>query len=141
MSGGGGGSPNNTEWRFNQTLRNVQGMLKGRIFPGKVLLSRRSEPLSPPDYSPRFESEHDEDERKEGSEEGEGQAPGNSSDNASAKKSSLESTSSSNSLPDAQGLVSGARATDSARIDKFTKELSRPAVILGMQTILCSILF
>ena len=25
MSGGGGGSPNNTEWRFNQTLRNVQG--------------------------------------------------------------------------------------------------------------------
>ena len=50
---------------------------------------------------------------------GEGQAPGNSSDNASAKKSSLQSTSSSNSLPDAQGLVSGARATDSARIDKF----------------------
>lgn len=67
---------------------------------------------------------------------GEGQAPGNSSDNASAKKSSLQSTSSSNSLPDAQGLVSGARATDSARIDKFTKELSRPAVILGMQIIL-----
>jgi len=72
---------------------------------------------------------------------GEGQAPGNSFDSASAKKSNILSTSSSNSLPDAQGLVSGARATDSARIDKFTKELSRPAVILGMQTILCSILF
>ena len=71
---------------------------------------------------------------------GEGQAPGNSFDSASAKKSNILS-SSSNSLPDAQGLVSGARATDSARIDKFTKELSRPAVILGMQTILCSILF
>jgi TBC1 domain family member 2 len=42
-------------------------MLKGRSFPGKVLLTRRSEPLSPPDYSPSFESEHDEDERKEGS--------------------------------------------------------------------------
>ncbi|AQK55437.1 TBC1 domain family member 22A [Zea mays] len=131
MSGGGGGSPNNTEWRFNQTLRNVQGMLKGRSFPGKVLLTRRSEPLSPPDYSPSFESEHDEDERKEGSrQEGEGQASGNSFDNASSKKSNILSTSSSNSLPDAQGLVSGARATDSARIAKFTTELSRPAVIL-----------
>jgi hypothetical protein len=72
---------------------------------------------------------------------GEGQTSGNSFDNASAKKSNSLSTSSSNSLPDAQGLVSGARATDSARIDKFTKELSRPAVILGTQIILCSILF
>ena len=25
VGGGAGGSPNNTEWRFNQTLRNVQG--------------------------------------------------------------------------------------------------------------------
>ncbi|KAF8730250.1 hypothetical protein HU200_002220 [Digitaria exilis] len=25
VSGSAGGSPNNTEWRFNQTLRNVQG--------------------------------------------------------------------------------------------------------------------
>lgn len=50
----------------------------------------------------------------------------------SAKKSNPPSTSSTNSLPDAQGLVSGARATDSARIAKFTNELSRPAVILGM---------
>jgi hypothetical protein len=62
---------------------------------------------------------------------GNGQTPGNSSDNASAKKSNLPSTSSTNSLPDAQGLVSGARATDSARIAKFTNELSRPAVISG----------
>jgi hypothetical protein len=62
---------------------------------------------------------------------GEGLSPGNSSDNASAKKSNLPSTSSTNSLPDAQGLVSGARATDSARIAKFINELSRPAVILG----------
>ena len=55
--------------RLLVALPNSARMLKGRIFPGKVLLSRRSEPLSPPDYSPRFESEHDEDERKEGSEE------------------------------------------------------------------------
>jgi TBC1 domain family member 2 len=43
-------------------------MLKGRSFPGKVLLTR-SEPLSPPDYSPRFENDHNEDGRNEGSQE------------------------------------------------------------------------
>lgn len=69
----------------------------------------------------------------------EGQASGNSFENASAKKSNLLSASSSNSLPDAQGLVSGARATDSARIAKFTNELSRPAVILGLWIMLCSV--
>ena len=62
----------------------------------------------------------------------EGQASGNTTDNISSKKPISPSTSSVNSLPDAQGLVSGARATDSARITKFTNELSRPAVILGM---------
>ncbi|KAI4989023.1 hypothetical protein ZWY2020_036340 [Hordeum vulgare] len=77
MSGGGdGGSPNNSEWRFNQTLRNVQGMLKGRSFPGKVMLTRRSEPLSPPEYSPRSENDRYEDEQNEGLQEVEGQASG-----------------------------------------------------------------
>ncbi|PUZ44604.1 hypothetical protein GQ55_8G118900 [Panicum hallii var. hallii] len=61
---------------------------------------------------------------------GEGPSPGNSIDNTSAKKSNCPSTSSTNSLLDAQGIVFGARATDSARIAKFTEELSRPAVIL-----------
>ncbi|RLM69473.1 hypothetical protein C2845_PM17G05980 [Panicum miliaceum] len=134
MSGGGGGggdggSSNNTEWRFNQTLRNVQvRMIIERSFPGKVLLSQRSEPLSPPDYSSIFD--RDEDEPNEGSQEGKGPSPGNSIDNTSAKKSNCPSTSSTNSLPDAQGIVFGARATDSARIAKFTEELSRPAVTL-----------
>uniref|UniRef100_A0A453LBS9 Rab-GAP TBC domain-containing protein n=1 Tax=Aegilops tauschii subsp. strangulata TaxID=200361 RepID=A0A453LBS9_AEGTS len=128
--GGGGGSPTNSEWRFNQTLRNVQGMLKGRSFPGKVMLTRRSEPISPPEYSPRSENDRYEYEQNEGSQEVEGQASGNTTENISSKKSISPSTSSVNSLPDAQGLVSGARATDSARITKFTNELSRPAVIL-----------
>jgi hypothetical protein len=60
------------------------------------------------------------------------QASGSTTDNLNTKKSISPSTSSVNSLPDAQGIVSGARATDSARITKFTAELSRPAVILGM---------
>jgi len=70
---------------------------------------------------------------------GEGPSSGNSTDNTSAKKSNCPSTSSTNPLPDAQGIVFGARATDSARIAKFTEELSRPAVILGMQIVLLHI--
>jgi hypothetical protein len=133
-------------------------MLKGRSFPGKVLLTRRSEPLSPPEYSPRSENDRYDYEQNDGSQEvfwhfvgvvfsmsilqivtdeilylqAEGQTSGNTTDNISSKKSISPSTSSVNSLPDAQGIVSGARATDSARITKFTTELSRPAVILGM---------
>ncbi|VAI34633.1 unnamed protein product [Triticum turgidum subsp. durum] len=105
-------------------------MLKGRSFPGKVMLTRRSEPISPPEYSPRSENDRYEYEQNGGSQEVEGQASGNTTDNISSKKPISPSTSSVNSLPDAQGLVSGARATDSARITKFTNELSRPAVIL-----------
>ncbi|KAL0349313.1 UNVERIFIED_CONTAM: hypothetical protein Sangu_1159100 [Sesamum angustifolium] len=52
-SDGGGEDPNKFSFssplsldsRFSQTLRNVQGLLKGRSFPGKVLLTRRSDPL------------------------------------------------------------------------------------------------
>ncbi|CAL4984939.1 unnamed protein product [Urochloa decumbens] len=125
---GGGGSPNSTEWGFDQTLRNVQGMLEGRSFPGKVLITQQSEPLPPPDYSSLLD--RDEDEHNKCSHEGEGQSPGNSTDNTNAENSNLPSARSTNSLSDAQGIVFGARATDSARIAKFTEELSRPAVIL-----------
>ncbi|CAI9777059.1 unnamed protein product [Fraxinus pennsylvanica] len=31
--------------RFNQTLKNVQGLLKGQSFRGKVLITQRSDPL------------------------------------------------------------------------------------------------
>jgi len=42
-------------------------MIKGRSFPGKVLLCQQSEPLSPPDYSSHLD--RDEDEPNEGSQE------------------------------------------------------------------------
>ncbi|KAL2529940.1 Ypt/Rab-specific GTPase-activating protein GYP1 [Forsythia ovata] len=38
-------SPSTLDSKFNQTLRNVQGLLKGRSFPGKVLITQRSDPL------------------------------------------------------------------------------------------------
>ncbi|OAY77903.1 GTPase-activating protein gyp1 [Ananas comosus] len=145
MSGGGGGDGGsssgggpNLEWRFNQTLRNVQGLLKGRSFPGKVLLSRRSEPLNEstsPEHSQNYarsfsEGDHEQDDYRESSFEGEDQNSGSKTCSSSLNKSSISSTSSANSSTDAQRLVSGARSTDSARITKFTKELSKPAVIL-----------
>jgi hypothetical protein len=41
-SGGGGGSPNNTEWRFNQTLHNVRVsrsfLSLAGLFPSSILL-------------------------------------------------------------------------------------------------------
>ncbi|XP_073004491.1 GTPase-activating protein gyp1 [Typha latifolia] len=137
-SSGGGGGNSNLEWRFNQTLRNVQGLLKGRSFPGKILLSRKSEPLNEcasPEHSQHFERsyseiDHDQDEHLDGSFVEEAQSSGSMTHNTSLHKSYVSSTSSLASSPDAQGLVSGARATDSARITKFTRELSRPAVIL-----------
>ncbi|KAL2529984.1 GTPase-activating protein GYP1-like [Forsythia ovata] len=38
-------SPSTLDSRFNQTIRNVRGLLKGRSFPGKVLITQRSDPL------------------------------------------------------------------------------------------------
>ncbi|KAG0477700.1 hypothetical protein HPP92_012419 [Vanilla planifolia] len=124
---GGSASPN-FEWRFNQTLRNVQGLLKGRSFPGKVLLTRKAEPMKE-SLSLELKSlkavilkmnlgkrEDLVSERL---------ASGTNLPNAREPTMNKESLSS-----DIQKTSVGARATDSARLMKFTKELSRPAVIL-----------
>ncbi|KAJ3681392.1 hypothetical protein LUZ60_015881 [Juncus effusus] len=130
--GGGGGASPNLEWRFNQTLRNVQGLLKGRSIPGKILLSRKSEPLNPSQHFGRSFSENDKDKDEHSDDYSEEGSESSRSENKSGVKNSkneLSENSSSSSL-DAQRIVEGARATDSARITKFTQELSRPAVIL-----------
>ncbi|KAJ4807813.1 TBC1 domain family member 22A [Rhynchospora pubera] len=151
-SSGGGASPN-LEWRFNQTLRNVQGLLKGRSIPGKVLLSRNSEPLSQgtsPGASPQYfnrsfsENDQDEDEPNDSSFEGEGwvlvqkqtrtgKLRNSKSTTSMGDAKVFNNTSPENSTSfsiDAQRPVAGARATDSARVTKITQELSRPSVIL-----------
>ncbi|KAL5703336.1 hypothetical protein ACHQM5_028438 [Ranunculus cassubicifolius] len=122
----------NLDSRFNQTLRNVQGLLQGRSFPGKVLLSRRSETSNDSNLSRQpldFERSYSENdiepsEHRDTSSEGESQYTNNKDNNATANKlkpsmSNIESTST-----DAQKTVMGARATDSARVMKFNKELS-----------------
>ncbi|KAH9606111.1 hypothetical protein KSS87_007253 [Heliosperma pusillum] len=129
----------NLDSRFNLTLKSVQGLLKGRSFPGKVLLSRRSDPLdtsgihgSPREFT-RSYSEND---------------AGPTSfqffihlkqEQFQIKKATESSTGTSQSKPSAspadtsresQKTVTSARATDSARIMKFKKELSAPTVTL-----------
>uniref|UniRef100_A0A2P2LYY0 Rab-GAP TBC domain-containing protein n=1 Tax=Rhizophora mucronata TaxID=61149 RepID=A0A2P2LYY0_RHIMU len=119
--------------RFNQTLKNVQGLLKGRSIPGKVLLTRRSDPPEEPSIrSPSFgrslsENNAGTSDRMDMSREAEVQKP-NSNPTANKLKSTtsnIETTS-----KEVQKPPTGARSTDSARVMKFTKELSSSTVML-----------
>ncbi|KAL2328882.1 hypothetical protein Fmac_022309 [Flemingia macrophylla] len=124
--------------RFNQTLRNVQGLLQGRSMPGKILLSPRSDPpdnsnskISSPDYK-RSVSHNDAgtSNHTSGAVEEEFQSTNKpvSAANASALK---VSTSFGGSPPEEiRKSTMGARATDSARVMKFTKVLSGTVIIL-----------
>ncbi|RWW71449.1 hypothetical protein BHE74_00020811 [Ensete ventricosum] len=55
---------------------------------------------------------------------------GRTASDTNLQKTNISTSNNANTPPDARGSVSGARATDSARVAKFTKELSRPAIIL-----------
>lgn len=59
------------------------------------------------------------------------QISGNTVRNSSLQKSQSIPPKGKCLSPDAQQSVSGARATDSARVAKFTKELSANSVVLG----------
>ncbi|KAL6582276.1 hypothetical protein OROMI_006290 [Orobanche minor] len=122
--------------RFSQTLRNVQGLLKGRSFPGKVLITRRSDPLgqavlpSPSTYRGFSDTDVDHGEQADRSTEDEVQNRSNMYANTSVKNSSSSTMDSENVLIEIHKPTVGARATDSARIMKFTRELSGATVVL-----------
>ncbi|BFG15826.1 GTPase-activating protein GYP1 isoform X1 [Prunus yedoensis var. nudiflora] len=124
--------------RFNQTLRNVQGLLKGRSIPGKVLLSRRSDPLDQSNiqvHSPNYErsfsyNEAETSDRLSKDLEEEVQNPKKPSNNANSNGLNSSTSNIENTSKEAQKSTMGARATDSARIIKFTKALSGTTVIL-----------
>ncbi|OVA08804.1 Rab-GTPase-TBC domain [Macleaya cordata] len=128
----------NLDSRFNQTLRNVQGLLKGRSFPGKVLLTRRSDPFDvsgSPDFSPNIERSYLENNLGPGelmgrSSEEEVQSSRNPIDDATANNSNLSVSQTEKTSRDVPKSMTGARATDSARVMKFSKELSGSTVIL-----------
>ncbi|KAH1224661.1 TBC1 domain family member 22B [Glycine max] len=124
--------------RFNQTLRNVQGLLKGRSIPGKILLSRRVDPpdnsnskISSPNYKRSFShNDAGTSDNTSGAVEEEFQSKSKPISIANANKLKV-STSLGGSPPEEfHKSTMGARATDSARIMKFTKVLSGTVVIL-----------
>ncbi|GMY32619.1 GTPase-activating protein GYP1-like isoform X1 [Fagus crenata] len=123
--------------RFNQTLRNVQGLLKGRSIPGKILLTRRSDPLdesSLPELSPEYErsfsyNDAGSSDRLAKAVEEEVQSTSKSNNDTNVKlKTSISDIE--NTSKEVQKSAMGARATDSARVMKFTKALSGTTVIL-----------
>ncbi|KAH7833346.1 hypothetical protein Vadar_005314 [Vaccinium darrowii] len=129
-------SSNATLTSLNQTLKNVQGLLKGRSFPGKVLLTRRSDP--PSDSSLRSSDIDRSFSNKDAGTsewlddfvEDDIQSKSTPGTNSTGNKS-RSSTSSGEDIPrESQKSTMGARATDSARLMKFTKALSGPTVIL-----------
>ncbi|CAA6663874.1 unnamed protein product [Spirodela intermedia] len=133
-----GNSSLNLEWRFNQTLRNVQGLLKGRTFPGKILLTRKSEPHNDPvslEPSPELgrsysENELGSSESINSGSEGSAQVSGDMINNTKLQKTKSSITFGEGSSPDVQRSISEGRSTDSARLTKFTKELSGQTVVL-----------
>ncbi|XP_055833690.1 GTPase-activating protein GYP1 [Solanum dulcamara] len=122
--------------RFNQTLRNVQGLLKGRSFPGKVLITRRSDPLdnstmrSPDNHGSLRDSEMGPSQQEDGSFEDELQSRSNLNASSSASQTKSSTSNSEHTSNEVQKPSIGSRATDSARLMKFTKELSATTVIL-----------
>ncbi|CAM8956708.1 unnamed protein product [Rhodiola kirilowii] len=128
-------SSSSLDSRFNQTLRNFQGLLKGRTFPGKVLLSRRSDPLDSADPVTTpvdLKSYSDDEFHNEFSDKSEEEVQSTSISNNNAAMSKIKPSHSNteNTSKEVHKSSMGARATDSARVMKFTKELSAPTVIL-----------
>nr|GME15610.1 TBC1 domain family member 22B [Ipomoea batatas] len=128
-------TPPSPDSRLNQTLRNVQGLLKGRSFPGKVLITQRDDPLDGSNlYSPSSgrrisDTEAGSSEQMDGSFE-EVQNRSNSESSSSVNKMKSSTPNPELSYIDIPKSPMGSRATDSARLTKFTKELSSPTVIL-----------
>nr|AKF43329.1 Ypt/Rab-GAP domain of gyp1p superfamily protein [Francoa sonchifolia] len=128
--------PTTIDSRFNQTLKNVQGLLKGRSIPGKVLLTRRSYPvddlqeaspnyqrsLSATDTGPRDHMDKFVEE--------EVQSTSKLDNNPNDSKFRSSTSTIENISKEVQKSTVGARSTDSARVMKFTKELSGTTVIL-----------
>ncbi|XP_019166435.1 PREDICTED: GTPase-activating protein GYP1 isoform X2 [Ipomoea nil] len=128
-------TPPSPDSRLNQTLRNVQGLLKGRSFPGKVLITQRDDPLdastlcSPSSGRRMSDTEAGSSEQMDGSFE-EVQKRRNSESSSSVNKMKSSTPNPELKYIDIPKSPMGSRATDSARLMKFTKELSSPTVIL-----------
>lgn len=126
------------DWRLNQTLRNVQGLLKGRSFPGKVLLSRKTEDAVNADSSEPtsttgiigLENELGISQNSEGTAKRDSHSDGSATSHQIEEKSAPSFNNEDYKATEFQKSNSGARSTDSTRIAKFVKELSSSTVEL-----------
>ncbi|TYH27870.1 hypothetical protein ES288_A02G103300v1 [Gossypium darwinii] len=124
--------------RFNQTLKNVQGLLKGHSIPGKILLTRRLDILDDsgsqersPSYQRSFsQNDAGTSDDMDKSVEGGVRNTNNSDGNTTVNKLTSSTSKNEDAANEVQNSAMGTRATDSARVTKFTKELSGQMVIL-----------
>ncbi|CAK9174457.1 unnamed protein product [Ilex paraguariensis] len=126
-----------SESGHNQEAQSKQ-LLKGRSFPGKVLITRRSNPLDDltlrsPDTNRSF-SDSDTGRNEQIDEYVEDEDQGRSKLKINSSVNKLKLSTPENTTKEIQKSTMGARATDSARLMKFSKELSGPAAILGIVT-------
>eukprot|EP00252_Welwitschia_mirabilis_P024802 TRINITY_DN7499_c0_g1_i1.p1 TRINITY_DN7499_c0_g1~~TRINITY_DN7499_c0_g1_i1.p1 ORF type:complete len:446 (+),score=105.75 TRINITY_DN7499_c0_g1_i1:266-1603(+) len=122
------------DWGLNQTLRNVQGLLKGKSFPGKVLLSRKTEEVTGSALSEHPVSV-DSEEDLGTSQISEGPAKVDSHINNNMNHGNEEASvkkSEGNSPTEFQKSTSLDRSTDATRVAKFKKELSASNVELDI---------
>ncbi|KAL9296482.1 hypothetical protein ACSQ67_022378 [Phaseolus vulgaris] len=130
--------------RLNQTLKNVQGLLKGRSIPGKILLSRSppdnsnskisnnpNSEISSPSYKRSFShNDASPSDHTSGAKEKEFHSTSKPISIANASKLKVSTSFGGNLPEEIRKSTMGARATDSARVMKFTKVLSETVVIL-----------
>ncbi|XXG44897.1 hypothetical protein AAC387_Pa02g0129 [Persea americana] len=128
----------NIDSEFNQTIKSVEGFLRGGKFPDKVVQIQESEPLSEYDTSicslgvASCHSYNDLglSEPIHSSFERESASPSNTISNSNCHNLKLPVPRNGSTSRTLQRFISGARATDSARVARFRKELSVRTVIL-----------
>ncbi|GMI92987.1 hypothetical protein like AT2G30710 [Hibiscus trionum] len=117
--------------RFSQTLRNVQQLLKGRSIPGKVLLTRKLESSDKSGVQKQYQRSYSQNDASISTDVEKYMEGGDRNTDINITVNKLRS-SASNIEHAAREVksVMGARSTDSARVLKFTKELSGQMVVI-----------
>ncbi|KAK8578629.1 hypothetical protein V6N13_100456 [Hibiscus sabdariffa] len=120
--------------RLSQTLRNVQELLKGRSIPGKVSLTRRLEPSGNSGLPKQYQRSYSQNDAGRSNDvdnymEGEVRNPNISDINMTVHKLRSSASNIEHAAREVKSVM-GARSTGSARVLKFTKELSGQMVVI-----------
>ncbi|XP_039009459.1 GTPase-activating protein gyp1-like isoform X2 [Hibiscus syriacus] len=117
--------------RFSQTLRNVQGLLKGRNIPGKVLLTRRLESSDKSGIQKQYQRSYSQNDAGRSNDVDKYLEEGvrNTGIDITVNKLRASTSNIEHAAREVKSAM-GSRSTDSARVLKFTKELSREMVII-----------